>query len=116
MPSGRTRTTDGDPTARTQPPMSHDGSHIPKSSSVPLRNCQRLQATAETINPAASPPRRGDVRRRSPLFWMSLASLARVVGLYGCESPEAFHFSGDGSLLATGTGGAALPSTGGAIG
>jgi hypothetical protein len=47
---------------------------------------------------------------------MSLASLALVVGLYGCESPEAFHISGDGSLLANGTGGDALPSTGGAIG
>ena len=54
--------------------------------------------------------------RRFPLFWMSLTSLALVVGLYGCETPEAFHISGDGSLLANGTGGDAPPGTGGVSG
>jgi len=45
---------------------------------------------------------------------MFLSSLVVAAGLYGCEAPEAFHVSGDGSLLASGTGGGDLPSgTGG---
>jgi len=47
---------------------------------------------------------------------MSLASLALAVGLYGCEAPEAFHISGDGSLLASGTGGVDMSPTGGSVG
>lgn len=55
--------------------------------------------------------------RRSPLIWISLASLALAVSLYGCETPEAFHVSGDGSLLASDTGGATVfPGTGGGSG
>lgn len=55
--------------------------------------------------------------RRSPLLWMSLASVALAVGLYGCETPEAFHIAGDGSLLASGTGGMDVtPGTGGGPG
>jgi len=55
--------------------------------------------------------------RRSPLFWMSLASLVLAAGLYGCETPEAFHVSGDGSLLANGTGGDGVSTgTGGGLG
>lgn len=52
--------------------------------------------------------------RRFPLLWMSLASLALAVGLYGCEAPESFHISGDGSLLQNGSGGDNVtPGTGG---
>lgn len=54
--------------------------------------------------------------RRSPLLWMSLASLALAVGLYGCETPEAFHIAGDGSLLASGTGGVDVTPSGGSVG
>jgi len=54
--------------------------------------------------------------RRFPLVWMSLASLAVAVGLYGCETPEAFHIAGDGSLLASGTGGFDVTPAGGAVG
>ena len=55
--------------------------------------------------------------RRSSLFWMSLASLVLVAGMYGCETPEAFHVSGDGSLLASGSGGDDVPNgTGGSLG
>jgi hypothetical protein len=54
--------------------------------------------------------------RQSPLLWMSLASLALAAGLYGCETPEAFHISGDGSLLASGTGGVDTTPAGGHVG
>src|SRR5437868_1727303 len=68
------------------------------------------------MNLAVSPPRRGDVMRRAPLLWISLGSLALAVGLYGCETPEAFHIAGDGSLLASGTGGVDTTPAGGSVG